>query len=607
MLSKKQYDLNFVNSLIECLGTKGSFAGIGSRRISSKYSKALSKLVFYLTLMGRKVNSGRADGSDLAAEIGALAAINFLEKLSNKKISRNAVMNIFLPWNNFNGACFGDGYVHISEDIQKKTDIITSKYHPNYANLKQSHKKLMGRNANQIFGKFLNEQVKFVLCYTSDAAYSSEMTSNKTGGTGQAIRIADDNNINVFNIANKEHFERLRVWTNKIKNELTEKIGADPEVFFDEYIEHFYTVKFQNNDLIEMAKKGDIDVLIHGCNCQNTKGSGFAKQLFNEFPEAYWADNQTIKGDKRKLGTYTAAEVERNGKKFTIINAYTQLLWGRDENKLYCDYEAIRKVLKAIAQDYPSRKFFMPKMGSGLANGCWRTIDNIINNELDNVTIIVKDNLKKNSLDHVFDENILYPMKFDNEKVWFFSAKDYFSQWYLSDFEENGIRFKNNEQYMMYHKAKIMNDEDIANKIINSNDADPKIMKKYGRLVKNWNQEIWDKNKEQIVTNANILKFSQNIELLTKLLTVGDRLIVEASKYDKIWGCGIAKDDKRIHEIHAWPGQNKLGIAIKNARGYILKNYKSFNAEIQNIVLQYISHEKNKVLYEDNCEQQKLF
>ena len=53
-------------------------------------------------------------------------------------------------------------------------------------------------------------------------------------------------------------------------------------------------------DLIELAKFGRFDVIIHGCNCFCNMNAGFAKSIKFNFPEAYLADAQTIKGEKRK-------------------------------------------------------------------------------------------------------------------------------------------------------------------------------------------------------------------------------------------------------------------------------------------------------------------
>ena len=99
-------------------------------------------------------------------------------------------------------------------------------------------------------------------------------------------------------------------------------------------------------DLIKLAKQGESDVIVHGCNCYCTMGAGIAKSIKSNFPQAYQADQQTVKGSADKLGTYSQATVEIQTGTLTIVNAYTQLHWRGKGVK--ANYDAIRKVFKAI-------------------------------------------------------------------------------------------------------------------------------------------------------------------------------------------------------------------------------------------------------------------
>lgn len=84
-------------------------------------------------------------------------------------------------------------------------------------------------------------------------------------------------------------------------------------------------------DLVEMAVKGDFDVVIHGANCFQTMGSGIALQLRKVFPLIASADGMTGYGDIFKLGDYSyAVEEARNAHQFIIVNAYTQYHPGPD-------------------------------------------------------------------------------------------------------------------------------------------------------------------------------------------------------------------------------------------------------------------------------------
>lgn len=132
----------------------------------------------------------------------------------------------------------------------------------------------------------------------------------------------------------------------------------------------------QHGDLIQFALDGEFDAIIHGCNCFCTMGAGIAKQIKTTFPEAYKADLATIKGDKSKLGSYSSA-ISRG---ILILNAYTQFDYrGRG---VKADYDAIRKCLRKIASDYPTKRIGVPQIGAGLAGGDWPTIHSIIEDEL---------------------------------------------------------------------------------------------------------------------------------------------------------------------------------------------------------------------------------
>ncbi|MGB8811102.1 MAG: hypothetical protein WCD17_17270 [Acinetobacter calcoaceticus] len=82
-----------------------------------------------------------------------------------------------------------------------------------------------------------------------------------------------------------------------------------------------------NDDLIDLAKNGNFDVIIHGCNCFCTMGAGIAKVIKQEFPEAYLPDLQTEVGSREKLGSYSLASNTRNDINFIILNAYTLYNW----------------------------------------------------------------------------------------------------------------------------------------------------------------------------------------------------------------------------------------------------------------------------------------
>ena len=120
-------------------------------------------------------------------------------------------------------------------------------------------------------------------------------------------------------------------------------------------------------DLLKRARAGDFNVIVHGCNCHETMGSGIARQIREEYPEAYEADkNYSFAGDYNKLGNYSVML----GKAFNIINAYTQFGFNRagQYNDVF-EYTSFDMILQKLAHQYPTCKFGFPLIGMGLAGG----------------------------------------------------------------------------------------------------------------------------------------------------------------------------------------------------------------------------------------------
>ncbi len=137
------------------------------------------------------------------------------------------------------------------------------------------------------------------------------------------------------------------------------------------------------------------------------------------------------------------------------------------------------------------------------------------------------------------------------------------SQWWESSFEVDGIEYKTAEHWMMAGKAKLF-DESSFDKIIEA--ENPALAQKLGRKIKNFDSEIWNREKYNIVVQGNIHKFGQNEELGLFLEQTNHRVLVEASPVDKIWGIGLAKNDERVYHPSQWEGENLLGFALMEAR-----------------------------------------
>ena len=80
---------------------------------------------------------------------------------------------------------------------------------------------------------------------------------------------------------------------------------------------------------------------------------------------------------------------------------------------------------------------------------------------------------------------------------------------------------------MMYQKAVLFEDHDIAKKILL--EPGPRQQKALGRKVKGFDNKKWDKEKEKIVEDGNWWKFTQPKEgdMRKLLLETDDRELIE--------------------------------------------------------------------------------
>lgn len=156
----------------------------------------------------------------------------------------------------------------------------------------------------------------------------------------------------------------------------------------------------------------------------------------------------------------------------------------------------------------------------------------------------------------------------DDSGVYFKSF--YPSQWFISPFIIEGYNYNCCEQYMMAMKASYFNDEGTKQLIMNA--TEPKEHKSLGRLVKNFDENEWNKVADEIVFQGNLAKFSQNPELKQKLIDTKDKIFVECSPYDRIWGNGLNITDTLKTHPDNWLGSNRLGKAIMRVREVLNTN-----------------------------------
>ena len=140
--------------------------------------------------------------------------------------------------------------------------------------------------------------------------------------------------------------------------------------------------KIVQGDLLELARNKEFDIIVHGCNCFNTMGSGIAKQIGDRFPQARQVDYATEYGDYNKLGNYTSWTSDAG---LTIVNAYTQYTYSRNSDVF--EYTSFKMILQKLAHNFPEKKSFgFPLIGMGLAGGDKNRIFDLIDEFAYNVS-----------------------------------------------------------------------------------------------------------------------------------------------------------------------------------------------------------------------------
>jgi ribA/ribD-fused uncharacterized protein len=151
--------------------------------------------------------------------------------------------------------------------------------------------------------------------------------------------------------------------------------------------------------------------------------------------------------------------------------------------------------------------------------------------------------------------------------VFFYSSDHPFSNWYMMPFVHHSIQYNCSEQFMMYSKAMLFKDTDVAEMIMDQ--GHPRKQKFLGRQVRGYDDQIWMAECENIMLPGLVSKFQQDSYSLNTLLDTGDKIIVEASPSDRIWGIGMTAHDPRAINPDKWEGQNRLGKVLMKARDVI--------------------------------------
>lgn len=175
----------------------------------------------------------------------------------------------------------------------------------------------------------------------------------------------------------------------------------------------------------------------------------------------------------------------------------------------------------------------------------------------------IEDNIRQRSLLNNTAEN----PSLESQIVCFHNPDEpngFLSNWAESRFTADDQTFSSLEQFMMYEKAILFNDCPTALQIMKTND--PREIKALGRQVSGYDDSLWNDSRKVVVYEGLMEKFSQNPDLLQKLLNTDNAILAECAVHDRIWGIGLSmKDPDRFHP-DKWKGQNLLGFLLMIVR-----------------------------------------
>ncbi|MFC1429589.1 NADAR family protein [Streptacidiphilus sp. N1-3] len=138
------------------------------------------------------------------------------------------------------------------------------------------------------------------------------------------------------------------------------------------------------------------------------------------------------------------------------------------------------------------------------------------------------------------------------------------SQWWPSRFSVDGVEYATAEHWMMAGKARLFGDGQAVPGILAA--RTPAEAKNLGRLVRGFDDERWRVERFELVVAGNVAKFGQDPALRAYLLGTANRVLVEASPRDQVWGIGLGAANERATDPARWRGQNLLGFALMEAR-----------------------------------------
>jgi ribA/ribD-fused uncharacterized protein len=103
----------------------------------------------------------------------------------------------------------------------------------------------------------------------------------------------------------------------------------------------------------------------------------------------------------------------------------------------------------------------------------------------------------------------------------------------------------------------------------------PAEAKNLGRLIRGFDEQVWAEHRFELVVAGNAAKFWQDEALRGFLLGTANRVLVEASPRDRVWGIGLGSGDERATDPSQWLGLNLLGFALMEIRDCLSRRMRA--------------------------------
>lgn len=148
-----------------------------------------------------------------------------------------------------------------------------------------------------------------------------------------------------------------------------------------------------------------------------------------------------------------------------------------------------------------------------------------------------------------------------------------FSNLRLMQFVVDGIWYSSVEMYVMYQKAVLFGDTVIAKQILDTANANSyvnqTVYKRFGRRVRNFDPDVWERKRHAIFLRGILKKFKQNPTLLSQLKETKGYILAESNPYDSLYGIGVDHTHPYVQEPSLWKGKNYCGLYLMIVR-YVL-------------------------------------